>query len=255
MQFQQQLDHNCSCMTYVCIVWNVVCIQNSRQTVKSTPYGSERRNQYDTLCCNRKRAASIILALHVLATTAWVCTCNAFKTSCWCMSDMIAIRYLRRTASDWLVDSTLCMSKTKQYINSIAKNHVVKYIPLLRRVRATNRMQHPTQRTEKSPSCLLRICTCISSGSLTVNARSIIGTHDYCHTPQGQLTHCAGRVSANTMQAHRYTMVGMILPQTACQGWKTEMLVTQMWFSNWEGADGGREESRQFTRSVAMCAW
>ena len=57
------IDHNCSCMTYVCIVWNVVCIQNSRQTAKSTPYGSERHNQYDTLCCNRKRAPSIILAL------------------------------------------------------------------------------------------------------------------------------------------------------------------------------------------------
>ena len=85
-------------LAYVSIAWNVVCIQNSRQTVESTPYGSERHNQYDILCCKRKRAPSIILA--VLAITAWVCTCNAFETSFWYTSHIVATRYLRRTASD-----------------------------------------------------------------------------------------------------------------------------------------------------------
>ena len=119
-------------LAYVSIAWNVVCIQNSRQTVKSTPYGSERHNQYDILCCNRK-APSIILALFLQLLHESVPATPSPPVSSTRLISLRHATWVGLRVADLSITHSAC-PKHKQYINSIAKNneHVMKCVPLLR---------------------------------------------------------------------------------------------------------------------------
>lgn len=100
-------------LAYECIVFQLVGILYSMQTVDSIPRDSEFPTLNGILCCNIERRSFIFFFLNTVLQFAGVCywhTCNAFATNSHeYTSGTVGNCKLRRIGSDWESECSLCI--------------------------------------------------------------------------------------------------------------------------------------------------